>query len=102
MIRPPPKSTPFPHTTLFRSKISLQYPRDRSELELGPSNATQRLAAPLEPKRAKADAIDSPIARENGQKDRKSTRLNSSHLVISYAVFCLIKKKPPHCHYPHL
>src|SRR5690349_25147572 len=69
MIRRPPRSTLFPYTTLFRS-----LPRGRS----GPS------------RRASADAETSlPPNRE----DRKSTRLNSSHVEISYAVFCLKKKK---------
>src|SRR6266446_9154374 len=69
MIRRPPRSTLFPYTTLFRSSR-------------GP---TKRLAAanPL---------LFGHIARGAGE-DRKSTRLNSSHLVISYAVFCLKKKK---------
>src|SRR6266576_586532 len=67
MIRRPPRSTLFPYTTLFRS------PR-RSGLRTGP-----RLPAAVEVRRARGD--------------RKSTRLNSSHVEISYAVFCLKKKK---------
>src|SRR5256885_5910725 len=69
MIRRPPRSTLFPYTTLFRS-------RQERARRLGPG---ARLAA------------DSH--RERRESDRKSTRLNSSHLVISYAVFCLKKKK---------
>src|SRR2546426_9234723 len=71
MIRRPPRSTLFPYTTLFRSPA-------------GPSGgprATERLPA-LRPGRTAVR-----------RRDRKSTRLNSSHLVISYAVFCLKKKK---------
>src|SRR5256885_14056787 len=68
MIRRPPRSTLFPYTTLFRSRRKL--PRAVRE---GP-----------EPRL--------PVLRPHVQ-DRKSTRLNSSHLVISYAVFCLKKKK---------
>src|SRR5882724_12324963 len=65
MIRRPPRSTLFPYTTLFRS---------------------DRPRAPPEPRRA-------PFCRRRARSDRKSTRLNSSHLGISYAVFCLKKKK---------
>src|SRR6266850_5317151 len=64
MIRRPPRSTLFPYTTLFRSR--------------------QRLAWPLRRE---------PDPPPTSGQDRKSTRLNSSHLVISYAVFCLKKKK---------
>src|SRR2546426_7801840 len=100
MIRRPPRSTLFPYTTLFRSQeckqlasrrarnvisgVFLQLPRrkiDRCLLRLG------KILSPRE--------------------DRKSTRLNSSHLVISYAVFCLKKKKKDKtfgdsCSYSHL
>src|SRR5436190_18341666 len=78
MIRRPPRSTLFPYTTLFRSRKAS--PR-RLDPTLGPE--TQRhlgRACPGHP-RLTADG------------DRKSTRLNSSHTVISYAVFCLKKKK---------
>src|SRR2546426_5717140 len=74
MIRRPPRSTLFPYTTLFRS-----HPRPR--ISLAASSARRGSSAP--PKN---------LAERSG-KDRKSTRLNSSHLVISYAVFCLKKKK---------
>src|SRR2546426_9203876 len=76
MIRRPPRSTLFPYTTLFRSR------RARARIELAVGG------------RARADA-DAHVgqARAPGGRDRKSTRLNSSHLVISYAVFCLKKKK---------
>src|SRR5256885_6448863 len=69
MIRRPPRSTLFPYTTLFRSQ---------ARAHRIPESCGGRAAAPP-PIRAPAD--------------RKSTRLNSSHLVISYAVFCLKKKK---------
>src|SRR5256885_11135156 len=71
MIRRPPRSTLFPYTTLFRSDLKTNW---RPEIE----ELIQRGWAVLEPDRF---------------RDRKSTRLNSSHLVISYAVFCLKKKK---------
>src|SRR6266566_8535991 len=73
MIRRPPRSTLFPYTTLFRS---------------GPARAT----APGSVSRVPAVRRDGAVPRAVGP-DRKSTRLNSSHLVISYAVFCLKKKK---------
>src|SRR5688572_32645760 len=88
MIRPPPRSTLFPYTTLFRS-INL---RDTIELHLN-------VLADIEPKLPESyrDAeyvflgnIDPSMQME---VDRKSTRLNSSHSQISYAVFCLKKKK---------
>src|SRR2546426_8568343 len=75
MIRRPPRSTLFPYTTLFRSRRESLHDRDRR--------------GPRTPRQA-----DSRRARVP-QRDRKSTRLNSSHLVISYAVFCLKKKKTP-------
>src|SRR2546426_9296101 len=79
MIRRPPRSTLFPYTTLFRS-----------------TRATIRTAAP----RRAAGSASRPVGGGRpgpptpaAARDRKSTRLNSSHLVISYAVFCLKKKK---------
>src|SRR2546426_5513325 len=74
MIRRPPRSTLFPYTTLFRSA-----PGRGRALPAPPP----RLVPPLE----------EPAGRFRTIVDRKSTRLNSSHLVISYAVFCLKKKK---------
>src|SRR2546426_5876483 len=73
MIRRPPRSTLFPYTTLFRSPV-----RAAEDVHAVVSNIQRRASAIL--------------ASELGL-DRKSTRLNSSHLVISYAVFCLKKKK---------
>src|SRR5215467_15920516 len=71
MIRRPPRSTLFPYTTLFRSAHPAQ-------------------ADGLRPQRLRSGEESVAGA---GSADRKSTRLNSSHLVISYAVFCLKKKK---------
>src|SRR3712207_7877845 len=82
MIRRPPRSTLFPYTTLFRSLRGSQ-PRLR-RLREGRRPAHRRLAAD-EGRLARAGAA--------GGQDRKSTRLNSSHANISYAVFCLKKKK---------
>src|SRR5438034_8182963 len=80
MIRRPPRSTLFPYTTLFRSRHVLG-----RKLEL----AVQGLCS--------ADAFEherpGQLLRAARLRDRKSTRLNSSHTVISYAVFCLKKKK---------
>src|SRR2546426_8479096 len=76
MIRRPPRSTLFPYTTLFRSLG----PRDQDD----PGDRGRRSAVARH--RATADLRP---------RDRKSTRLNSSHLVISYAVFCLKKKTKP-------
>src|SRR5258708_24842498 len=74
MIRRPPRSTLFPYTTLFRSQL-LRAVKQHARL---------------------ADVLDQPLV--PGAEilpDRKSTRLNSSHQIISYAVFCLKKKKIP-------
>src|SRR2546426_6792172 len=88
MIRRPPRSTLFPYTTLFRSvskdrnlrsafrQAVINQACDRETLPVSQFNLGARFPA-----------------RERRYKDRKSTRLNSSHLVISYAVFCLKKKK---------
>src|SRR3989442_3487744 len=91
MIRRPPRSTLFPYTTLFRSDAPLAVPAPGGI----PRFAIQRRRLPggpgLHPRPAEQppDAlVQSPVA---GQ-DRKSTRLNSSHVRISYAVFCLKKK----------
>src|SRR3712207_7489047 len=87
MIRRPPRSTLFPYTTLFRSQLSLKL--GRYGAFVGCSNypecryTRQLMATDAE---AGSDAAAGP-------KDRKSTRLNSSHANISYAVFCLKKKK---------
>src|SRR5436190_13060062 len=82
MIRPPPRSTLFPYTTLFRSGSGLGADLALGEIEQRDDRAL--LAAG----RVALD-IDFGLP---GVLDRKSTRLNSSHTVISYAVFCLKKK----------
>src|SRR5438034_11650270 len=76
MIRRPPRSTLFPYTTLFRSFGRPEYAGDVSEAG-----------------RAHIAADPECAGKITGFGDRKSTRLNSSHTVISYAVFCLKKKK---------
>src|SRR2546426_8194169 len=93
MIRRPPRSTLFPYTTLFRShkgrtKETLAY----RGVPTAPFTCieaveqVERMALPY-------PVFIKPVAEGSGKGDRKSTRLNSSHLVISYAVFCLKKKK---------
>src|SRR2546430_12032237 len=96
MIRRPPRSTLFPYTTLFRSRggfgesdyqgltNAVKALRDFSLKQLGPFQVQLLESAD----RDKAAAIE-----VYNQRDRKSTRLNSSHSQISYAVFCLKKKK---------
>src|SRR2546429_3871570 len=83
MIRRPPRSTLFPYTTLFRS---LSRPAVALERYLKPHRAEH--ADDFLWMMQYADALE-----QNQQADRKSTRLNSSHGYISYAVFCLKKKK---------
>src|SRR5256885_8473063 len=94
MIRRPPRSTLFPYTTLFRSLLDaggMDAAVLHQALEGDPGDlAADRIEAGEDDRfrRVVDDEVDA-----GGQLDRKSTRLNSSHLVISYAVFCLKKKK---------
>src|SRR5256885_12096238 len=83
MIRRPPRSTLFPYTTLFRSRIEFEGSAQFLQTFVHPTAAIKIPAIPM---------VSSGVIRV----DRKSTRLNSSHLVISYAVFCLKKKKIYH------
>src|SRR5256885_13229399 len=101
MIRRPPRSTLFPYTTLFRSrgKMSDKTPKAPEELEqmlkdmeeMSKGIGSKSSGTPPASAHGKAAEGGVPLDFE----DRKSTRLNSSHLVISYAVFCL-KKKTKH------
>src|SRR3989475_3515032 len=85
MIRRPPRSTLFPYTTLFRSHAPPLFP----QVVGGERQAGGRVDVPEhEVRRARHER-----AVERRRLDRKSTRLNSSHSQISYAVFCLKKKK---------
>src|SRR2546430_13168637 len=91
MIRRPPRSTLFPYTTLFRSVQVAREPREARARHVEPHPMS-----PLEHvrRRIAADLVLGDLARlEQLRRDRKSTRLNSSHSQISYAVFCLKKKK---------
>src|SRR2546426_6078964 len=87
MIRRPPRSTLFPYTTLFRSHVAAGEISDAALLAVVPA----ALPPAAGPAGRFFDRRVSVMMRAWG--DRKSTRLNSSHLVISYAVFCLKKKK---------
>src|SRR5260221_10940099 len=94
MIRRPPRSTLFPYTTLFRSGFSEAQSVSQVDLrKRGLRIAAERHQPPRRARRAgrSGPAFGRPLGRS--QRDRKSTRLNSSHTVISYAVFCLKKKK---------
>src|SRR2546429_4774998 len=86
MIRRPPRSTLFPYTTLFRSRATQGFaagaPRGAGAVRARPVRRRRR-GAPLRPPVRHAERL---------ARDRKSTRLNSSHGYISYAVFCLKKK----------
>src|SRR2546422_5562752 len=83
MIRRPPRSTLFPYTTLFRSREVAQRGDIAHQDEGGPVGEVHR-------RELRARVREPPAG---GSRDRKSTRLNSSHGYISYAVFCLKKKK---------
>src|SRR3712207_7136319 len=97
MIRRPPRSTLFPYTTLFRSV-------DDQHVDRRPA----RHVVGHRPEQPALDAVESAVADDQQvgllpaahveQRDRKSTRLNSSHANISYAVFCLKKKKKTETH----
>src|SRR3712207_8601601 len=100
MIRRPPRSTLFPYTTLFRSLRPVRY-------DSGPPPVRNGPAGPTDPRtdRTWLPGAPAPVpgqlfphaSRGLRRPDRKSTRLNSSHANISYAVFCLKKKKKQPC-----
>src|SRR5947209_9815440 len=101
MIRPPPRSTLFPYTTLFRSGDHAARAFFNSETLAQTVNqglfARPALSSVMS-NRIFADSSLTPV--KNSTVDRKSTRLNSSHANISYAVFCLKKKKRDHAGTP--
>src|SRR5690242_21369027 len=92
----PPSSTPFPYTTLFRSR-SRAVQRVEQRLRRHRADAATRVDAQRahgkEAARDRGPIAALTVARQDGPGDRKSTRLNSSHMSISYAVFCLKKKR---------
>src|SRR5688572_32722741 len=96
MIRRPPRSTLFSYTTLFRS-VQLQVPKkaDRGPAVLGDDLEHRRGPDALRRELLLGDRVlvDARVPGHGTGEDRKSTRLNSSHSQISYAVFCLKKKK---------
>src|SRR3712207_8473868 len=101
MIRRPPRSTLFPYTTRFRSRLHVLL-AERHRVEVDPrahAGARRRLAHRARDPRA-AEVLEAfeqiaadQLERRLDQQDRKSTRLNSSHANISYAVFCLKKHR---------
>src|SRR5690242_21501098 len=94
MIRRPPRSTLFPYTTLFRSPSMRSSVVESGHRAGAPSRVSpshdpyRRMAQAFHDRRAPPVDVESYVS-----TDRKSTRLNSSHMSISYAVFCLKKKK---------
>src|SRR5256885_6615926 len=90
MIRRPPRSTLFPYTTLFRSRFAAVRARPPWPAP-DSSRLLQQVGVGAKLHRREQPRLATELPRDRA--DRKSTRLNSSHLVISYAVFCLKKKK---------
>src|SRR5260221_3668811 len=91
MIRRPPRSPLFPYTTLFRSRrVELA---ERVETIVGLARAERRVGREEHDGRVRLRHDPAGVLLRRDRRDRKSTRLNSSHTVISYAVFCLKKKK---------
>src|SRR3712207_7784574 len=95
MIRRPPRSTLFPYTTLFQSDDREEFlPEHGANIGAEFGRQPRRAEGRQQPLGARAAAARQfAEAEQAGQPDRKSTRLNSSHANISYAVFCLKKKK---------
>src|SRR5438552_7658750 len=93
MIRPPPRSTLFPYTTLFRSRVGSPDATVRTPGALVSGGFFPALQLQPTAGRLLTPEDDQPGAPLTAVIDRKSTRLNSSHQIISYAVFCLKKKK---------
>src|SRR3712207_6993450 len=95
MVRRPPRSTLFPYTTLFRSRCDHGGPPALEPGALAPHERRPGVLRPVA--RAVAAPVEVPVgprpSRGLADRDRKSTRLNSSHANISYAVFCLKKIK---------
>src|SRR3712207_8738114 len=102
MIRRPPRSTLFPYTTLFRSAGHVGHHHDRATQDADHEDVAAlvvgldllgHLAQPLLDLGLGEEDVDEVFLHVRRVQDRKSTRLNSSHAYISYAVFCLKKKK---------
>src|SRR5690606_40959716 len=93
MPRRPPRSTLFPYTTLFRSQISLGNLASALLMRERFNSGKVRLSK---------IALSPGVSKQYEKADRKSTRLNSSHVKISYAVFCLKKKMREGCRVPRM
>src|SRR3712207_7781585 len=93
MLRRPPRSTLFPYTALFRSVPVLERRAETGDVGRVGDDAGQERAGQRVERDGRGDA--EPADRDPHDGDRKSTRLNSSHANISYAVFCLYKKYLP-------
>src|SRR5437773_5668895 len=101
MLWPPPASTLFPYTTLFRSWFEVADPVADVAADSGAvirelPHGRQRAVDRIRERRVRVERGQVSVDREHQRRpdeDRKSTRLNSSHITISYAVFCLKKKK---------
>src|SRR5258708_28950612 len=100
MIRRPPRSTLFPYTTLFRSELAAAVAQEEARVLEPRAHAHGEVAGLLcgpccvGIRRDPGNVEPSGVVFDE-HRDRKSTRLNSSHQIISYAVFCLKKKKKP-------
>src|SRR3712207_8936979 len=97
MIRRPPRATPFPYTTLFRSPgVRVRHTSQDYCVEPEPEPGEGEVEGAEDVGPGRVEVLDrDEDQRSAEQEDRKSTRLNSSHANISYAVFCLKKKKDP-------
>src|SRR3712207_7028988 len=92
MIRRPPRSTLFPYTTLFRSS-GRRPPRLEHQVAAEVDDGLAQHGGDRQGDERPGEAVEPPADQQRRDEDRKSTRLNSSHANISYAVFCLKKKK---------
>src|SRR2546429_5372642 len=96
MIRRPPRSTLFPYTTLFRSFRPALRVAIRAPLSTSPACVADSRFLATRHSSLASSPLNPPVFQGLERLDRKSTRLNSSHGYISYAVFCLKKKKARH------
>src|SRR2546427_4810603 len=92
MIRRPPRSTLFPYTTLFRSRVVRRLAQMAAHALVARRDVEEALQPRMRLQPAAGIAAAVSVGSGLGLQDRKSTRLNSSHSQISYAVFCLKKK----------
>src|SRR3712207_8920341 len=102
MIRRPPRSTLFPYTTLFRSRNNVVYRIYHYDIQAQPAPEPVRERRQMVTNRDDEEGGRKPVKAGVKTGDRKSTRLNSSHANISYAVFCLKKKHTTNAINAHL